>query len=160
MRQILPVILIALPGLLLVLWPLFRRGAAGRAATSTAPTSADDKRLELSEEKASVYRALKEIEFDYEAGHLSEDPRDQRLDAVRGAFAEHRLQVADHVVRVGGEQALLLPLAGRLAQALLGVVDDAGEVGDEVRDVGRDRRDREPQRDDEDRDRPDDRRRD
>ncbi|MEK7446767.1 MAG: tetratricopeptide repeat protein [candidate division NC10 bacterium] len=73
MKQILPVILIALPGLLLVLWPLFRRGAAGRAATGTAPTSADDKRLELSEEKASVYRALKEIEFDYEAGHLSEE---------------------------------------------------------------------------------------
>ena len=73
MRQILPVILIALPGLLLVLWPLFRRGTEGRAATSTAPTSADDKRLELSEEKASIYRALKEIEFDYEAGHLSEE---------------------------------------------------------------------------------------
>lgn len=73
MRQILPVILIALPGLLLVLWPLFRRGTEGWAATSTAPTSADDRRLELSEEKASVYRALKEIEFDYEAGHLSEE---------------------------------------------------------------------------------------
>ncbi|MBI1958563.1 MAG: hypothetical protein HYS36_04965 [Candidatus Rokubacteria bacterium] len=73
MKQILPVILIALPGLLLVLWPLFRRGTEGWAATSTAPTSADDKRLELSEEKASVYRALKEIEFDYEAGHLSEE---------------------------------------------------------------------------------------
>jgi len=73
MRQILPVILIALPGLLLVLWPLFRRGTEGWAATSTAPTSADDKRLELSEEKASIYRALKEIEFDYEAGHLSEE---------------------------------------------------------------------------------------
>ena len=73
MKQILPVILIALPGLLLVLWPLFRRGTEGWAATSTAPTSADDRRLELSEEKASVYRALKEIEFDYEAGHLSEE---------------------------------------------------------------------------------------
>ncbi|MBI5627648.1 MAG: tetratricopeptide repeat protein [Candidatus Rokubacteria bacterium] len=73
MKQILPVILIALPGLLLVLWPLFRRGAAGRAATGTAPTSADDRRIELSEEKASVYRALKEIEFDHEAGHLSEE---------------------------------------------------------------------------------------
>src|SRR3990167_2112730 len=73
MRQILPVILIALPGLLLVLWPLFRRGTEGWAATSTAPTSADDRRLELSEEKASVYRALKEIEFDHEAGHLSEE---------------------------------------------------------------------------------------
>src|SRR5262245_16225340 len=32
-----------------------------------------DRRLELLEEKAAAYRALKELTFDYEAGHLSDD---------------------------------------------------------------------------------------
>lgn len=69
MRQVLPIVVLALPALALVLWPLFRRGAAG----GPAARSGDDRRLELSEERASIYRALKELAFDHEAGHLSDD---------------------------------------------------------------------------------------
>jgi len=71
--QWLPVVIIALPAFALALWPLFRRGAIGGSDTAVAPTAAEDKQLELSEEKDAVYRALKEIEFDHEAGHLSEE---------------------------------------------------------------------------------------
>lgn len=61
---------IGLPALAVVLWPLLRGGAGGTAASSTAQP---DRRLELTEEKASTYRALKELAFDHEAGSLSDD---------------------------------------------------------------------------------------
>ena len=61
---------IALPALAVVLWPLVRGGAGRTAASSAAPP---DRRLELDEEKASTYRALKELAFDHEAGSLSDD---------------------------------------------------------------------------------------
>ncbi len=82
----LAVAVIALPAFALTLWPLFRRGA-GSAGQSVAPTAADDRRLELSEEKASIYRALKEIEFDYEARHLSEEDYRPLRDRYEGRAA-------------------------------------------------------------------------
>ena len=68
--QLIAIIVITLPAVGIALWPLLRaRGGHGPAAG--IPPS--DRRLELMEEKASAYRALKELTFDYEAGHLSED---------------------------------------------------------------------------------------
>lgn len=68
--QLVAIGVIVLPALAVVLWPLWRaRGGHGRAPG----VPATDRRLELLEQKASVYRALKELAFDYEAGHLSED---------------------------------------------------------------------------------------
>jgi tetratricopeptide (TPR) repeat protein len=61
---------VTVPALGLVLWPLIRRGRSIPAAPAAA---AGETRLELLEEKAAAYRALKELAFDYEAGHLSED---------------------------------------------------------------------------------------
>ena len=61
---------IGLPALAIVLWPLLRGSAGREAAQSAAPP---DRRLELAEEKASTYRALKELTFDHEAGSLSDD---------------------------------------------------------------------------------------
>jgi len=61
---------IGLPALAIVLWPLLR-GRAGREATQSA--APPDRRLELAEEKAATYRALKELSFDHEAGSLSDD---------------------------------------------------------------------------------------
>ena len=68
--QLVAIALVTLPALAIVLWPLVR--ARGGDASSPAGT-VDNKRLELLEEKTSAYRALKELTFDYEAGHLSED---------------------------------------------------------------------------------------
>jgi tetratricopeptide (TPR) repeat protein len=63
------ILVIALPALAFVLWPLLRRGAAP-AGILPIP---QDKRDELNEEKTALYRALRELEFDYQAGHLSRD---------------------------------------------------------------------------------------
>ncbi len=68
--QLIAIAAVTLPALAVVLWPLWRdRGEHARAPG--VPVS--DRRLELLEQKASAYRALKELTFDYEAGHLSED---------------------------------------------------------------------------------------
>jgi cytochrome c-type biogenesis protein CcmH/NrfG len=61
---------VVLPALVFAVWPLARRGSA-RPDAAGAPGS--DRRLELTEEKTAVYRALKELTFDHEAGHLSDD---------------------------------------------------------------------------------------
>jgi tetratricopeptide (TPR) repeat protein len=62
---------IALPSLAIVLWPLRRRTAA--AEPRAVPDRPDlDRRLELGEEKTALYRALRELDFDHEAGHLSD----------------------------------------------------------------------------------------
>jgi tetratricopeptide (TPR) repeat protein len=68
--QLVAIVVVTLPAVGFALWPLLRtRG--GHALAPGIPAS--DRRLELMEEKASAYRALKELTFDYEAGHLSED---------------------------------------------------------------------------------------
>ena len=73
--QITLIAAIVVPALAIVLWPLL----GGRAATASSPARAsDDRRLELEEEKSAIYRALRELEFDHDAGHLS-DPDFQSL---------------------------------------------------------------------------------
>jgi len=62
--------LVTLPSLALVLWPLMRRTEPGGIAA--APTGAGAS-VELLEDKAATYRALDELAFDHEAGHLSDD---------------------------------------------------------------------------------------
>ena len=74
--QLLPIVLLALPAAALALWPL-RRGTGGRGempeSAIGSPSAATDRRTELNEERTAIYRALRELEFDHEAGHLSED---------------------------------------------------------------------------------------
>jgi tetratricopeptide (TPR) repeat protein len=74
--QITLIAAIVVPALAIVLWPLLGGRPAG-AASSPARAS-DDRRLELEEEKSALYRALRELEFDHDAGHLS-DPDFQSL---------------------------------------------------------------------------------
>src|SRR3990172_2283946 len=76
---------IGLPALAIVLWPLVR-GRAGRTAASAA--APPDRRLELGEEKASAYRALKELDFDREAGSLSDDDFQALRDRYEGRAAD------------------------------------------------------------------------
>ena len=61
---------IALPALAIVLWPLLRRPATDLPAVPER--ARHDRRLELDEEKTALYRALRELQFDHEAGHLSD----------------------------------------------------------------------------------------
>jgi cytochrome c-type biogenesis protein CcmH/NrfG len=76
---------IGLPALAIVLWPLLRGGSGGTADPPTAPP---DRRLELAEEKASTYRALKELAFDHESGSLSDDDFQALRDRYEGRAAD------------------------------------------------------------------------
>jgi tetratricopeptide (TPR) repeat protein len=58
---------IGIPALAFALWPLLRRGAPRFLPLPRDP------REQLLEEKRAAYRALRELEFEHEAGHLSDD---------------------------------------------------------------------------------------
>ena len=77
--QIIAIGLVVAPALAFVLWPLVTGRSEDRAAPATGPASAA---LELTEEKASIYRALRELAFDHEAGHLS----DEDYEALRARY--------------------------------------------------------------------------
>ena len=84
--QIVTILALATPVALLVLWPLLRARGAGPAPAARA---GEERRLELGEERATVYRALRELDFDHEAGHLADDD----YQALRTAY-EARAAVA------------------------------------------------------------------
>jgi cytochrome c-type biogenesis protein CcmH/NrfG len=69
--QFIVILLVTLPALALILYPLWRRRAAGDGQSGSP--AASDRRSELEEEKASVYRALREIELDHEVGYVTEE---------------------------------------------------------------------------------------
>jgi tetratricopeptide (TPR) repeat protein len=85
--QILAIASLALPALAFVLWPLVKRDAGLEGSPAAPPP--DDRRDELSEEKRAVYRALRELEFDQQAGHLS----DEDYAALRDRYEAHAAQI-------------------------------------------------------------------
>src|SRR5258705_794081 len=95
MAQWIAIAAIALPALVIVLWPLLRRDA-GRAASE--PATPPDRRLELAEEKASTYRALKELTFDHEAGALSDDD----FQGLRDRYEAHAADLLSKLDALGG----------------------------------------------------------
>ncbi|MBI2152379.1 MAG: c-type cytochrome biogenesis protein CcmI [Candidatus Rokubacteria bacterium] len=78
------IVVIALPALAFILWPLLRRGTAPGGILPIP----QDRRDELDEEKRAIYRALKELEFDYQAGHLSEDDYAELRSRYEGRAAQ------------------------------------------------------------------------
>lgn len=86
---ILAIAAIALPALALVLWPLLRRGPS---PSGLLPIP-QDKRDELNEEKRALYRALKELEFDHQAEHLSEED----YAALRSRYEARAAQILKEV---------------------------------------------------------------
>ncbi len=79
------IVIVALPALAFVLWPLLRRGTS-QAGLLPIPYDRWD---ELAEEKRAIYRALKELDFDHEAGHLS----DGDYEAIRSRYESRAAQV-------------------------------------------------------------------
>jgi cytochrome c-type biogenesis protein CcmH/NrfG len=86
---------IGLPALGIVLWPLLRAGS-GREASQ--PATPPDRRLELAEEKASTYRALKELTFDHESGSLSDDD----FQALRNRYEARAGELISQLDALGG----------------------------------------------------------
>lgn len=105
MATLLFIALIGLPAVAFVLWPLLR----GRTApTGLLPIpSADDREDELSEAKLALYRALKEIEFDYRAGHLSDDD----YQALRGRYEARAAQVLKELDQLAARRPRVKPEA-------------------------------------------------
>ena len=99
---------IGLPALAIVLWPLVRGAAFGRA---TPPSAPPDRRLELAEEKASTYRALNELAFDHEAGSLSDDD----FQALRDRYEARAADLLTKLDALGGVPAP--PAAERATRA-------------------------------------------
>lgn len=60
-------VVVGVPALAFALWPLLRPRGGGRAFLALPP----DAREQLLEEKRSVLHALREVEFEHEAGHVS-----------------------------------------------------------------------------------------
>ena len=69
MGVVLGVVLIGVPALLWTLWPLLQRHEARRAFLPLPP----DAREQLGEQKRRVLRTLRELEFEHDAGHISDD---------------------------------------------------------------------------------------
>jgi len=84
------IVIIALPALAFILWPLLRSGTAPGGILPIPQDRSD----ELNEEKRAIYRALKELEFDHQAGHLSPDDYAE-LRARYEAQAAHVLKELD-----------------------------------------------------------------
>ena len=84
--QAIAIALVVVPALAFVLWPLVTGRGEGNAARGIAP---GDAALELGEEKTSVYRALRELAFDHEAGHLSDDD----YEALRARYESRAAEI-------------------------------------------------------------------
>ncbi len=121
--QLVVIALLLIPTMGIVLWPLFGK----RREPDDAARSADDRRLELTEQKATHYRALKELTFDYEAGHLSEDD----YQTLRARYEAHAGEVLTALDALGPAKTVTKPArtpAGTEPAATLpfGVVSGAG----------------------------------
>ena len=88
-------LVIGVPALAFVLWPLFGRERRGRVFLALPP----DRRQELSEAKRVALAAIRELEFEHAAGHVSDTD-----------FAELR-------ARYEGEAAVILTELDRLGPA-------------------------------------------
>ncbi len=62
-------LVLGVPALVFTLWPVLRRDGRGRTFLPLPP----DARQQLLERKRQVLRALRELEFEHEAGHVSDD---------------------------------------------------------------------------------------
>ncbi|MBI2162424.1 MAG: hypothetical protein HYU25_18980, partial [Candidatus Rokubacteria bacterium] len=62
-------LVIGVPALVFALWPLWSRRGGGRVFLALPA----DRRQQLEEEKRAALRALRELQFEHEAGHISDD---------------------------------------------------------------------------------------
>jgi tetratricopeptide (TPR) repeat protein len=80
-----PIALLGTAAFAVVLWPLYRRGAV--PAPSPAVEGAARAR-ELEEERTAAMRALRELEFEHDAGHLAEGDYQELRDRYEGRAAQ------------------------------------------------------------------------
>ena len=102
MTQAVAIVALALPALIMVLWPLLRRAGDPAADRTDAPGA--DGRLELVEERDTIYRAIRELTFDHESGLIEDDDYRELRARYEGRAAEV-LRALDALVPVAAEPA-------------------------------------------------------
>ena len=100
MTQAIAILALAVPALIVVLWPLLRRAEA--PAATSAGAAAADHRLELTEERDTIYRALRELAFDHESGLIEDDDYGELRARYEGRAAEV-LRALDALAPVAAE---------------------------------------------------------
>lgn len=93
MTTLIAALAIGLPALAFALWPLFGRRARARALLPLPP----DRRQQLEEEKRAALAALRELAFEHEAGHISDDD----YAGLRGRYEAEAAQVLTELDRLG-----------------------------------------------------------
>lgn len=93
MTTLIAVLLIGLPALAFALWPLFGRRAGARGLLPLPP----DRRQQLEEEKRAALAALRELAFEHEAGHISDDD----YAGLRARYEAEAAQVLTELDRLG-----------------------------------------------------------
>ena len=109
--QISLIVAFVVPALAVVLWPLLRGTGAESATAPEGPR--DDRRLELEEEKVALYRALRELQFDHDAGHLS----DADYDGLRERYETRAAALLTELDALGPAPAPREPVAPAPAPA-------------------------------------------
>jgi cytochrome c-type biogenesis protein CcmH/NrfG len=89
MATVAVVVAIGVPALAFVLWPLLSRRDRGRAFLPVPP----DAREQLTERKRQVLRALRELEFEHDAGHVSDEDHAELRARYEGEAAEILLEL-------------------------------------------------------------------
>jgi tetratricopeptide (TPR) repeat protein len=131
---VLVVLLVGVPLLAFTLWPLRRHGARRLLPVPV------DAREQLLEQKGQVLRALRELQFEHEAGHVSDDDYAElaaryeaeaarvltELDQLRPAAPRVAAPAAPVVAAAGGWRHPLVMAAGALALVIFGVTLGAG----------------------------------
>ncbi|OGL02524.1 MAG: hypothetical protein A3D33_10450 [Candidatus Rokubacteria bacterium RIFCSPHIGHO2_02_FULL_73_26] len=108
------VLVLGVPALAFALWPLVRRGGEGGRAFLALPV---DPRQELEEEKRAALRALRELEFEHDAGHIS----DEDYAGLRARYEQEAAAVLAALDRLGpaAPRARAEPAAPALPAATL-----------------------------------------
>ena len=100
--QLLLIAVVVVVALGIVTWPLLR-GRRGDAAIPETPP--EDRALELEEERTAAYRALRELDFDHEAGHLSDDD----YAGLRARYESRAAEVLTALDALGPRAAVVEP---------------------------------------------------
>ncbi len=90
-------LVIAVPGLAFALWPLFTR----REGTGTLLALPPDAREELLDRKRAALRALREIDFEHDAGHVSDVDHGE----LRARYEAEAAAILTDLDRLGAEPA-------------------------------------------------------
>lgn len=98
---------LVLPALAFALWPLLGRPAGA------APAAPDDERAVLETEKLAALRALRELELDYQAGHVAADDYAElrQRDEARAAAVLRRLDALPAATAAGAASRSPEPVA-------------------------------------------------